>query len=254
MYRSVKPFIYVTVILLVGMLVADCFDRNQASARTPLVQDTAAAAESLEASVNVAVTPVPVAAGNHADHDGHASHGGDGEKARAGELHGEEPQPGIVANLVTLLALILLQAVLGFDNLLYISLESRRAPADKQKMVRLWGIGLAIFLRIGLLLVLLQLIELFQDKLFDVPAFLNPFMEGHFNGHSLIVLAGGAFILYTAIKEVLHMVTMEEHGHDQEKKPKSVFSVIFWIVLMNLVFSFDSILSAMALTLSLIHI
>ena len=73
-------------------------------------------------------------------------------------------------------------------------------------------------------------------------------MEGHFNGHSLIVLAGGAFILYTAIKEVLHMVTMEEHGHQEEKKPKSVFSVIFWIVLMNLVFSFDAILSAMALT------
>ena len=153
-----------------------------------------------------------------------------------------------MANLVTLLMLILLQAVLGFDNLLYISLESRRAPADKQKMVRLWGIGLAIFLRIGLLLVLLQLIELFQDKLFDVPEFLNPFVEGHFNGHSLIVLAGGAFILYTAIKEVLHMVTLEEHGHEEEKKPKSVFSVIFWIVLMNLVFSFDSILSAMALT------
>ena len=203
----------------------------------------------LSQSAEVAVASDEAVAPEAAVEDAHAEdHGAHGGKARAGELHGEEPQPGIVSNLVTLLMLILLQAVLGFDNLLYISLESRRAPADKQKMVRLWGIGLAIFLRIGLLLVLLQLIEKFQNKLFDVPEFLNPFVEGHFNGHSLIVLAGGAFILYTAIKEVLHMVTMEEHGHQEEKKPKSVFSVIFWIVLMNLVFSFDSILSAMALT------
>ncbi len=242
MYRSVKPFIYVTVILLFGVLVADCFDRNQASALMPIGEDTAVATEAAETVENAATLAETV------DHSDHAASDDHSDKARAGELHGDEPQPGILANLVTLLMLILLQAVLGFDNLLYISLESRRAPADKQKMVRLWGIGLAIFLRIGLLLVLLQLIQLFQDKLFDVPAFLNPYVEGHFNGHSLIVLAGGAFILYTAVKEVLHMVTLEEHGHKEEKKPKSVFSVIFWIVLMNLVFSFDSILSAMALT------
>ena len=218
-----------------------------------LVMDSAKAFEGSGSSPadDVAVVDDAVAATTDVVADGHASepgHGAHGDKARAGELHGDEPQPGIISNLVTLLMLILLQAVLGFDNLLYISLESRRAPADKQKMLRLWGIGLAIFLRIGLLLVLLQLIELFQDKLFDVPEFMSPFVEGHFNGHSLIVLAGGAFILYTAIKEVLHMVTLEEHGHQEEKKTKSVFSVIFWIVLMNLVFSVDSILSAMALT------
>lgn len=215
-----------------------------------LVMDSAKAiaqspAGDVAITVDAADTPGTAVADAHA---GNPDHGAHGDQARAGELHGEEPQPGILSNLITLLMLILLQAVLGFDNLLYISLESRRAPADKQKMVRLWGIGLAIFLRIGLLLVLLKLIKLFQNNLFDVPEFLNPHVEGHFNGHSLIVLAGGAFILYTAVKEVLHMVTLEDHGHQEEKKPKSVFSVIFWIVLMNLVFSFDSILSAMALT------
>ena len=246
MYRSLKPFVYATAILLVGMFLADCFDRSQASARTPTVQDTAV----LDAPPVVPEPPAEsvddaTSADPHADdHEDDGAHG----TARAGQLHGKEPSPGIIANLVTLLMLILLQAVLGFDNLLYISLESRRAPADKQKMVRLWGIGLAIFLRIGLLLVLLKLIALFQNELFQVPKFLNGYVEGHFNGHSLIVLAGGAFILYTAIKEVLHMMKIEHDGHDEDKKPKSVFSVIFWIVLMNLVFSFDSILSAMALT------
>lgn len=149
---------------------------------------------------------------------------------------------------MTLVLLVLLQAVLGFDNLLYISLESRRAPVDKQKSVRVWGIGIAIVLRIVLLLVLLKVIETFQHELFAVPEFLGPYLQGHFSGHSLIVLAGGAFILYTATKEVMHMMRIDDHGAHVEQKPKSVFAVVFWIALMNLVFSFDSILSAMALT------
>jgi predicted tellurium resistance membrane protein TerC len=67
--------------------------------------------------------------------------------------------------------------------------------------------------------------------------------------HSLISLLGGAFILYTAVKEIHHLLAIEhmDHGVDGHGR-KSVGSVIFWIVLMNLVFSFDSILSAMALT------
>ena len=151
----------------------------------------------------------------------------------------------MVENLITLALLVLLQAVLGFDNLLYISLESKRAPADKQKWVRQVGIGLAIFLRIALLFILVNLIEKFQNELFG---FKSTFIEGHFNGHSLIVLAGGIFIIYTAMKEIWHMMSLEEHGHGDEKKTASTGSVLFMIIIMNLVFSFDSILSAIALT------
>jgi len=67
------------------------------------------------------------------------------------------------------------------------------------------------------------------------------------NVHATITLLGGAFIVYTATKEILHMVTLEHHG-SENRKPKSVGTIIFWIVLMNLVFSFDSILSAIALS------
>ena len=70
-----------------------------------------------------------------------------------------------VNNLITLGMLTLLQAVLGFDNLLYISLESKRAPEDKQIMVRRWGIGIAIFLRIALLFILINIIRYFQNPL-----------------------------------------------------------------------------------------
>ncbi|MEM9325888.1 MAG: TerC family protein [Bacteroidota bacterium] len=148
-------------------------------------------------------------------------------------------------NLFTLLMLILLQAVLGFDNLLYISIESKRAPADKQQFVRQLGIGIAIVLRIALLFIVVNVIQLFQDPVFGIRW--SGVVEGTFNIHSLIVLLGGGFILYTAVKEIWHMVYLEENAEAQGEKA-STTKVITMIVLMNLIFSFDSILSAMALT------
>ena len=151
----------------------------------------------------------------------------------------------MIDNFMTLGMLILLQAVLGFDNLLYVSLESKRAPADKQVMVRWAGIGIAVALRIVLLFVVIRVIEVFQDPIASVHQ--TGIVEGAFNVHSIIVLLGGVFIIYTATKEIWHMMAVEELGHD-DKPPRSLSSVIFWIVAMNVVFSFDSILSAMALT------
>lgn len=147
-------------------------------------------------------------------------------------------------NVIALSLLILLQAVLGFDNLLYISLESKQAPPRYQQKVRQWGIGIAVVLRIVLLFLIMSVIEKFQNTLFSVQ--FTGFLEGEFNLHAVVVLFGGAFILYTAVKEIWHMMLGElDHG---ERKPRSAISVVFWIVLMNAVFSFDSILSAMALT------
>jgi predicted tellurium resistance membrane protein TerC len=151
----------------------------------------------------------------------------------------------LVGNLVTLGLLTLLQAVLGFDNLLYISLESKRAPEEKQAMVRKVGIGLAVALRIVLLFLLMNLIRFVQDPLFHLGW--TGVAEGSFNLHSIIVLLGGVFIIYTATKEIFHMMSLEDLELE-ERKSKSTGQVIFWIVLMNLVFSFDSILSAIALT------
>lgn len=150
-------------------------------------------------------------------------------------------------NILTLLMLILLQAVLGFDNLLYISLESKNAPAEKQAHVRKIGILLAIVLRIALLFILIELIKYFQDPVLHLPWV--DIAEGHFNVHSLIVLGGGIFIIYTAMKEIWHMVGVHKVDTDVEHHGKgSTTKVITMIVIMNIVFSFDSILSAMALT------
>ena len=148
-------------------------------------------------------------------------------------------------NVITLLLLILLQAVLGLDNLLYISIESKRAPVEKQQRVRTLGIGLAIILRIILLFVLVRLIAVFQKPWFEIEE--NGIFDGVFNLHSIIILLGGVFIMYTAMKEIWHMMSLREKSHKTEK-PKSINAIIVSIILMNLVFSFDSILGAIALT------
>ncbi|MBG15827.1 MAG: tellurium resistance protein TerC [Crocinitomicaceae bacterium] len=150
-----------------------------------------------------------------------------------------------LTNISTFGMLILLQIVLGFDNLLYISLESKKAPDEKQGFVRKLGIGIAIVLRIVLLFALVTLIKYFEEPLFDIDY--EGIISSSFNVHSLIVLLGGVFIIYTSIKEIWHMISYEP-SDESSKKKISVAKAITLIVIMNVVFSFDSILSAMALT------
>ena len=152
----------------------------------------------------------------------------------------------MLENIFTLLMLVLLQAVLGFDNLLYISLESKKADVTRQSFVRKTGIGLAIIFRIILLFALVKLIGYFQEPILHIP--FEDVLEGHFNIHSLIVLTGGVFILFTAMKEIWHMVSFKNFTVNDSVSNHSVSKVIGMIVVMNVVFSFDSILSAMALT------
>ncbi len=190
--------------------------------------------------------------------------------------------PFTLQALFTLGMLILLQAVLGFDNLLYLSLESQKVEESKQSYVRRMGIFLAIFLRIVLLFVILLAIDnltapIIEFGLQDAVAHATDhgaeadhgaegehgsaahvrrdvnesggIVAGSFNIHSIIVLIGGIFIIYTAFKEIMHMLAINHlENATENRKPKSVANAITWIVLMNLVFSFDSILSAIALT------
>ena len=175
-----------------------------------------------------------------------------------------------IENLFTLAMLVMLQAVLGFDNLLYLSLESKRVEESKQSFVRRLGVGMAIFLRIALLFIVLIAIEKLQDPFFEyglqavehggdhaadanghqtyVPNEAGTWFAARFNVHAVIVLVGGIFIIYTAFKEIMHMLAIDHLEGHKEKKTRSLGVALFWIVLMNLVFSFDSILSAIALT------
>ena len=226
--QSYRRFVRILMLCLIG-----CF-------AVSMVSDLLAAnGTSAVAVVDVAPGAVDVELGKHGDVHVAGEHQSDRIKERV--------DPGFWPNMLTLLMLVVLQAVLGFDNLLYISLESKKAPADKRQAVRAWGIGLAIFLRIALLFALYSAKEFFEK--FSVFQTDTEYFAANVNLHSLIVLVGGIFIMYTGVKEIWHMTQMEDHGHGHDDgKQKSLAMVVFWIVLMNIVFSFDSILSAMALT------
>ncbi len=150
-----------------------------------------------------------------------------------------------VSGLFTLMMLLMLQAVLGFDNLLYISIESKRVGEANATKVRRWGIGLAVLFRIILLVIIVNIFTLLAEPLFSIR--LGSLIEGSFTFQSLVTLAGGGFIIYTAVKEITHLLSVDHIEHSEGSAAKSVTQAILMIVAMNLVFSFDSILSAMAI-------
>ncbi|MEM1375674.1 MAG: tellurium resistance protein TerC [Pseudomonadota bacterium] len=150
-------------------------------------------------------------------------------------------------NMGNLLMLCFLQAVLGFDNLLYISIESQRAPVAQQRSVRFWGIIIAVALRVVLLFAMVSLLDALSAPfyVFDVEGIL----EGGVNFATVVFLFGGIFIIYTAVKEIGHLLSIEHLHTDVEgKSGKSATQVVLLIVFMNLIFSFDSVLSAIAIT------
>ena len=118
-------------------------------------------------------------------------------------------------NLGNLAVLIFLQAVLGFDNLLYISIESKRAPEADQAKVRRNGIIIAVALRLVLLFTMIELIEAMKEPFFvlDYPGWI----EGGVNFSTIVFIFGGVFIIYTAFKEITHMLTIHDLGHDVEQ-------------------------------------
>jgi len=152
-----------------------------------------------------------------------------------------------IENLTNLVMLCFLQAVLGFDNLLYISIESQRAPVAQQKSVRFWGIIIAVALRVILLFTMIQLIDALAEPFYIFTW--EGVIEGGMNFATCVFVFGGAFIMYTAVKEIAHLLSIEHLDHDVEGKGgKSATQVVLLIVLMNLIFSFDSVLSAIAIT------
>ncbi|MGB3592477.1 MAG: TerC family protein [Nonlabens sp.] len=147
---------------------------------------------------------------------------------------------------VALLTLTFLEIVLGIDNIIFISLASEKLPEDRRKRATNIGLVLAMVLRIVLLFGISILISL-QSSFFD---FDYGWASGGITGQSLILLAGGIFLLYKATQEIYEKV--EDIGHDQrevKKKQTSTFSkVILEITMINIVFSFDSILTAVGMT------
>ncbi|WP_421977275.1 TerC family protein [Roseivirga seohaensis] len=141
--------------------------------------------------------------------------------------------------LVALLTLTFLEVILGVDNIIFISIVSNRLPEADRKKTRNLGLGLALIMRIGLLLGISWIIG-FTEPLFTV-------LEHDVSIKDLILILGGLFLIGKSTTEIHHTLEGDEH---QVKNSKSVTvsKVILQIVALDIVFSFDSILTAVGLT------
>jgi predicted tellurium resistance membrane protein TerC len=141
--------------------------------------------------------------------------------------------------IIALLTLILLEVVLGLDNVIFISIVAGRLPAHQQKKARRLGLILAMFLRLGLLGIISLILQL-QGELFTV------FGIG-ISGKDLILILGGLFLLYKASTEIYHKMEGEEGDTSKDIKANTFRSVIIQILILDLVFSVDSIITAVGM-------
>ncbi len=147
---------------------------------------------------------------------------------------------------VALLTLTFLEIVLGIDNIIFISITASRLPESLQKKGVNIGLFIAMLLRIILLFGIAYLIAM-QAPLFS---FNLSWLKSDITGQSLILLAGGIFLLYKSTKEIHQKVDGLQHLESGKlyKKTHSLTKVIIQISIINLVFSFDSILTAVGMT------
>lgn len=160
-----------------------------------------------------------------------------------------------------LLTLIALEVVLGVDNLIFIAILSNKLPENQQQKARRIGLALALIMRIGLLMLIGWIVTL-QTPLFDLGLegapnpYGEPTFETAFSGRDLILLAGGLFLLWKATKEIHHSMEPEDESGDLlDKTPgpaaavtATFGAVIAQIVAIDIVFSVDSILTAVGMT------
>jgi predicted tellurium resistance membrane protein TerC len=135
---------------------------------------------------------------------------------------------------IALVTLIALELVLGVDNVIFISILAGKLPFDQQKRARTTGIMLAVITRILLLLSLSWIIGLEEDVLLG------------FSGRDLVLLAGGLFLLWKSTREI-HDKLEGEQGHASAKVAATFASVVIQIMLLDIVFSLDSVITAVGM-------
>ncbi len=143
-----------------------------------------------------------------------------------------------IDGLISFSSLVLMEIVLGVDNIIFISILTGRLPVRQQEKARIVGISLALLIRVALLFLLTWLIGL-SRTLFTV-------FELEVSGRDLIMMAGGLFLIYKSTTEVHQKLEGQEES-DESKAGLTFGSAIVQIILLDIVFSFDSILTAIGL-------
>ena len=141
-------------------------------------------------------------------------------------------------SLIALFTLTVLEIVLGIDNVIFISILAGKLPQNQQAKARRVGLGLAMFLRIGLLASLAWLVKL-TSPLFTV-------LGQEISGRDLILLVGGLFLIFKSTREIHDRLEGEE-GHASARVVASFSAVIIQILLLDIVFSLDSVITAVGM-------
>lgn len=145
--------------------------------------------------------------------------------------------------LATFALIVGLELVLGIDNILLISIVTDRVSPQARNKVRFLGLALALVVRLFLLLGASYLVK------FDEPVF------GNFSYKSLVLICGGAFLLYKSVKEIHHVVESQNSEHSNEESLHMSFaSALLQILMLDVVFSIDSVITAVGLTDNLLVI
>ncbi len=141
--------------------------------------------------------------------------------------------------IVPLLSLIALEVILGIDNIVFISILSDKLPPEQRSKLRYWGLGLAMVIRLALLAVISWILKL-DTVLFTV-------FDIGISGKGLILIAGGIFLLYKSTKEIFHKTEEDADGAGPATRQGSFKKLLSEIILLDLVFSIDSIITAVGM-------
>ncbi|GMN08406.1 hypothetical protein MTsPCn5_37950 [Croceitalea sp. MTPC5] len=140
--------------------------------------------------------------------------------------------------IISLLSLIALEVILGIDNIIFISILADKLPEGKRDKLRVWGIGLALLVRLALLALISWIIKL--------DATLFTLLEIEFTGKGIILIFGGLFLLFKSTKEI-YLKTEQENSTLKPVKKVSFKTLLFEVIILDLVFSIDSIITAVGL-------
>ncbi|MEC5165878.1 putative tellurium resistance membrane protein TerC [Flavobacterium sp. PL11] len=141
--------------------------------------------------------------------------------------------------IIPLLSLIALEVILGIDNIIFISILADKLPESQRNKLRYWGIGLAMFMRLALLGLISWILKL-DKELFE-------FNDVSFTGKGLILIAGGLFLIYKSTKEIYHKTEVANSGGPAEIKKVSFKKLLVEVIILDLVFSVDSIITAVGM-------
>jgi predicted tellurium resistance membrane protein TerC len=142
-------------------------------------------------------------------------------------------------NWLSLITLTLMEIVLGIDNVIFISLVTNRLNPKQQNSARRLGIFLALFIRLILLAFISYIVNEMTFALFTVA-------DHPVSWRDIILMAGGLFLIYKSTIEIFEMME-PDHDKDNKRPPASFWKVVSQVVIIDIVFSFDSIITAVGL-------